>query len=138
MPPDLQGIIITLCVGLGVFLFILVTVILFVWVLPRAPNDDPESKLAGSTTDENLSKLAKVAPKSCLREWWATQKEKMKLTEHDTNFVCAICLDPIAESASIHALKCNHVFHDQCLEEWFLHFHFTCPLCHAAFYDADA
>lgn len=46
----------------------------------------------------------------------------------------AICLEAVSRTQTIHELKCRHVFHDVCLERWFLECHFTCPMCHAVFY----
>lgn len=46
----------------------------------------------------------------------------------------AICLEAVNPSQTIHSLKCHHVFHDRCLEGWFLECHFDCPLCHAVFF----
>lgn len=49
----------------------------------------------------------------------------------------SICLEQINAADSIHVLHCNHAFHDQCLERWFLGSHLTCPLCQRQFYPAQ-
>jgi hypothetical protein len=39
--------------------------------------------------------------------------------------VCSICFDHIQE---IYILKCNHVFHEECIQKW-IHIKNECPLC---------
>ena len=39
---------------------------------------------------------------------------------------CAICLDRLP--ADFYRTTCNHLFHEQCIEQWLTR-HTTCPLC---------
>jgi len=50
-------------------------------------------------------------------------------SEEDNTIVCAICLEVINNRALVRGLECHHVFHQSCLDEWFIHFKNFCPLC---------
>ena len=41
---------------------------------------------------------------------------------------CVICLERYKKNDKIIVLKCNHIFHDECIEEWFIS-RLSCPLC---------
>lgn len=41
-----------------------------------------------------------------------------------------ICLDTIDAEAEIRVLRCSHIFHQRCLDEWFVRWNQYCPLCH--------
>jgi len=41
-----------------------------------------------------------------------------------------ICLEVIEGKALVRALRCHHVFHQECLDGWFGRLHDYCPLCH--------
>lgn len=41
---------------------------------------------------------------------------------------CTICLEYFKNGDDIRKLKCNHIFHENCIEEWFLK-EITCPVC---------
>ena len=60
-------------------------------------------------------------------------KKETKIQKYDSSLLildnsCSICLDNFEEGENIHTLKCNHSFHDKCIEDW-LDTQFTCPLC---------
>lgn len=42
---------------------------------------------------------------------------------------CAICLSKVEEDDEIMELRCDHLFHLNCLEMWLPYRHTTCPLC---------
>ncbi|KAL2864235.1 uncharacterized protein BJX67DRAFT_224649 [Aspergillus lucknowensis] len=42
---------------------------------------------------------------------------------------CPICLDPVRADDLVHSLPCYHIFHDSCLEYWYLYNNNNCPLC---------
>lgn len=43
---------------------------------------------------------------------------------------CAVCLCKMKEREEIRVLKCEHVFHRDCLDTWWVGFNrATCPLC---------
>ncbi|XWS52055.1 hypothetical protein CRYUN_Cryun11dG0034500 [Craigia yunnanensis] len=52
-----------------------------------------------------------------------------KLTSSTPGGDCAICLEGLEEKEVCWVLvKCDHVFHKPCVEEW-LKINFSCPLC---------
>ena len=44
---------------------------------------------------------------------------------------CPICLEILDDTPTI-TLPCGHIYHDQCLLDWFEH-NMTCPICRATF-----
>ncbi|ESN92664.1 hypothetical protein HELRODRAFT_128480, partial [Helobdella robusta] len=45
-----------------------------------------------------------------------------------TDNSCAICMDPFEEGSFVRELHCAHVFHHQCIGEWFKE-NASCPIC---------
>ncbi|KAL3107435.1 hypothetical protein niasHT_014152 [Heterodera trifolii] len=43
--------------------------------------------------------------------------------------VCAICFDQFPLKTFDRPLPCNHIFHNDCIEDWFRSGHKTCPIC---------
>lgn len=58
-------------------------------------------------------------------ETWRSHHEGEEREEVD----CAVCLNNISEGEEIRVLRCEHVFHRDCLNQWVSHRNFTCPLC---------
>ncbi|CAM8911098.1 unnamed protein product [Rhodiola kirilowii] len=52
---------------------------------------------------------------------------------------CAVCLNLFEEEDAVRRLRCCHVFHAECIDEWIEHDHVnvTCPLCRAALAGSD-
>lgn len=50
--------------------------------------------------------------------------------ENECANTCAICLNKINKECR-YITKCNHIFHDNCINKWFSHNHqgHTCPVC---------
>ena len=44
------------------------------------------------------------------------------------NFQCSICFDEFKENELLKQLKCGHIFHKECLSQWFLNQN-NCPYC---------
>ena len=44
------------------------------------------------------------------------------------NFECSICFDLFKENELLKQLKCNHIFHKECLSQWLLNEN-KCPIC---------
>ncbi|OAL01503.1 hypothetical protein IQ06DRAFT_293579 [Phaeosphaeriaceae sp. SRC1lsM3a] len=66
-------------------------------------------------------------------DWIAKQKKQQEKSEtslESSKPLCAICLDVFDEDAQVRDLRCGHVFHTHCLDEWFARFNEYCPLCH--------
>ncbi|XP_054791166.1 RING-H2 finger protein ATL60-like [Prosopis cineraria] len=49
--------------------------------------------------------------------------------EEEEEVDCAVCLSKIGEGDEIRVLRCEHVFHRLCLNQWIGFSNFTCPLC---------
>ncbi|XP_057963049.1 uncharacterized protein LOC131154354 [Malania oleifera] len=45
---------------------------------------------------------------------------------------CAVCLCKIEEGEEIKELRCEHLFHSDCLDRWMGYRNTTCPLCRDA------
>ena len=45
--------------------------------------------------------------------------------------ICSICLDDFKNEEIINKLKCNHIFHRDCLGTWLNDNNDSCPLCRA-------
>ncbi|KAJ8769576.1 hypothetical protein K2173_005179 [Erythroxylum novogranatense] len=42
---------------------------------------------------------------------------------------CAVCLSEFCDGESVRKLRCQHVFHKDCLDKWLQQCLATCPLC---------
>ncbi|KVH96332.1 Zinc finger, RING/FYVE/PHD-type [Cynara cardunculus var. scolymus] len=42
---------------------------------------------------------------------------------------CTVCLSAIGEDEQIKELRCGHLFHQLCLDQWLGFGNMTCPLC---------
>ncbi|CEJ90064.1 hypothetical protein VHEMI05872 [[Torrubiella] hemipterigena] len=42
---------------------------------------------------------------------------------------CAICLETLQNTDTIHQLPCKHLFHSECIISWFSRGRDSCPLC---------
>lgn len=56
-----------------------------------------------------------------------------KLLKMDPNLLahhesCSICLVHFSPQEEVHPLSCGHVFHENCIQEWFKD-RDTCPMC---------
>jgi hypothetical protein len=45
------------------------------------------------------------------------------------NNKCTICMSEFVEDDDISIIKCNHVFHQDCIKEWLLKYSYKCPVC---------
>ncbi|KAL1989760.1 hypothetical protein VTN49DRAFT_6957 [Thermomyces lanuginosus] len=131
-----QTLTVLLGVVLGVATVIVSCFLLTVYLNRRRPSDSVPDK---STSKHRLKKLETVCPTRRLDQWWPTVKDTLNLPDVvDSHFVCVVCLEPVLPEHEIRELKCMHVFHRDCLEKWFLRNHFTCPLCHRVYYNAES
>ena len=46
---------------------------------------------------------------------------------------CAICLNPVRETRAHQPLRCGHLFHSHCIENWKNRGNQTCPVCRKIF-----
>lgn len=42
---------------------------------------------------------------------------------------CSVCLSPFKISQPARRLRCDHLYHSECINEWFMLGHLHCPLC---------
>jgi E3 ubiquitin-protein ligase RHA2 len=42
---------------------------------------------------------------------------------------CSVCLCKIEEGDEIRVLRCNHMYHRECMDKWIAFKNNTCPLC---------
>ena len=42
---------------------------------------------------------------------------------------CSICMTKFADDDDISILKCNHIFHEDCIKEWLKEYNYRCPVC---------
>jgi hypothetical protein len=42
---------------------------------------------------------------------------------------CPICFDDFKEDNIIRQIKCNHIFHQSCIDPWLLNESYKCPVC---------
>jgi hypothetical protein len=54
--------------------------------------------------------------------------KKQKISENLKHNICTICLDNYVEKKYISSLKCDHIFHHECINSWISQ-NSTCPLC---------
>ena len=45
-------------------------------------------------------------------------------TDEETDIICSICLEDNTDIK----LPCSHVYHEECIEQWF-HTSLSCPIC---------
>ena len=50
---------------------------------------------------------------------------------------CAICLNPVRETRQNKPIRCGHLFHSHCIEEWKRRGNQTCPTCRKIFDGAN-
>ncbi|KAF2139892.1 uncharacterized protein K452DRAFT_231304 [Aplosporella prunicola CBS 121167] len=70
------------------------------------------------------------ACKSQIFEKWCSEHESQHPEYKSQHPICTICLETIEDMAHIRNLGCQHVFHQDCLDNWFSRFNEFCPLCH--------
>ncbi|KAL9949306.1 hypothetical protein D7B24_005555 [Verticillium nonalfalfae] len=51
--------------------------------------------------------------------------------------VCVVCLETLEDSDLIRTLPCRHIYHSECITQWFLNKHDTCPLCKVHYVPQD-
>ena len=77
--------------------------------LPNGKETLTEESLAKNTTLDEFSKLD-------------TETKK----KYD---ICSICFDEFKEENIIRKIKCNHLFHKDCVDPWLLKESYKCPVC---------
>lgn len=53
-----------------------------------------------------------------------------KYSEITTNFnSCSICQDEYNKDNIVRQLKCNHIYHKECIDKYLLEYSYKCPIC---------
>ncbi|KAF2637326.1 hypothetical protein P280DRAFT_407141 [Massarina eburnea CBS 473.64] len=109
-------------------LFALVVVVLLVVVclLPRFSRGDRAIKKHQQKRIECLN--SKVKAEQFVD--WAKKEQRSRPGSSFSTVLCVICLEDFTESSQIRGLGCHHVFHQECLDNWFSRWNEYCPLCH--------
>jgi hypothetical protein len=50
-------------------------------------------------------------------------------TDHDTK--CSICMSSMVKNETVILLKCNHIFHNECITQYLKEYNYKCPVCRA-------
>ena len=50
---------------------------------------------------------------------------------------CSICLVEFEENDEIRKLRCDHVFHCECIDPWLLNGKAVCPVCRQGVYEDE-
>ncbi|KAB1206502.1 putative E3 ubiquitin-protein ligase RHA2B [Morella rubra] len=104
-------------------MFIISYVILFATHLKWACNYLLQHSFSNRTQHEMLG--------ICTEEL-STGGYKSNLLESEEEMECAVCLCKIEEDEEIRELRCDHIFHRDCLDRWVGYKHVTCPLCRSS------
>jgi hypothetical protein len=59
------------------------------------------------------------------------------MDDKTNSMVCAICLNPVRETRHNTSLRCGHLFHSHCIENWKSMGKQTCPTCRKIFDGGD-
>ena len=57
--------------------------------------------------------------------------------KNQENASCSICLTDFAERDVIKILRCNHIFHEECIDPWLMDRKAVCPVCRQGVFDDE-
>lgn len=95
---------------------------------PRERPKDAISKQRSTLAERVTRQLEQSSCVCSLSEWEKCYSALPRCTEPS----CCICLSGIVGSSRIRGLGCDHVFHVECIAEWFMQdksLELACPLC---------
>jgi len=52
-----------------------------------------------------------------------------KIEKNDQLDICSICLTNFSVGDTARELKCKHIFHVECVDEWLKNYNHVCPIC---------
>ncbi|KAJ8892706.1 hypothetical protein PR048_005287, partial [Dryococelus australis] len=58
------------------------------------------------------------------------------LLETGKSLQCSVCWDDFSLGESVRKLKCEHIYHENCIVPW-LQLHGTCPICRKSLNDEE-
>ncbi|KAF2751485.1 hypothetical protein M011DRAFT_115587 [Sporormia fimetaria CBS 119925] len=111
----------------SIFAIVLLMILAIAFVLPRLSGRESEASKA-ERTKRRMARLEEHARAQHFGDWSAQQG----LASIGADTVCVICLDEIDLDAQIRPLRCCHIFHQTCLDDWYGRLNEYCPLCHRA------
>ncbi|PVI06750.1 hypothetical protein DM02DRAFT_407436 [Periconia macrospinosa] len=79
--------------------------------------------------DRRLQKLEDHIKAEPFLDWSSKEKQLESKCSFSMD-ICVICLEDFAETSQIRVLGCHHVFHQECVDNWFARWNEYCPLCH--------
>ncbi|OCL11860.1 hypothetical protein AOQ84DRAFT_174016 [Glonium stellatum] len=113
----------------SLFAIILIILLVISFILPRLdPTETAESK--EERRKRRMAKLDKSVKAQNFQDWMSRQSVEHPDLAITRMPLCVICLEEIEDAAQIRGLGCLHVFHQQCLDDWFSRWNEYCPLCH--------
>ncbi len=67
---------------------------------------------------------------SCFSECFKKKENKGYIVDTDKllNHTCIICLSEFKIGQSVKVLDCNHMYHNECINEWYKRKK-VCPIC---------
>jgi len=82
------------------------------WRWCTAQNDRQKNEIKEWVKEQLITKVMKIFDYDC----------------YDNDEQCSICLEIFRDGMKIAKLRCDHLFHTDCINRWF-EVNFTCPLC---------
>jgi len=113
----------------SLFAIILVLLLAVTFLLPRLTKPESESEKA-ERRNKRLARLDACARSQPFVDWAEKQRKDDPEAAVTVNPLCVICLDEVEDTAQIRPLGCRHIFHQECLDDWFARWNEYCPLCH--------
>ncbi|KAK7520421.1 hypothetical protein IWZ03DRAFT_358492 [Phyllosticta citriasiana] len=77
-----------------------------------------------------MMNLERACKTQAFKAWCAKHEEAHPEYKSEIIMTCVICLEQIEDKEKVRALDCNHVFHQNCLDDWYCRWNEFCPLCH--------
>ncbi|KAF2006582.1 hypothetical protein P154DRAFT_529621 [Amniculicola lignicola CBS 123094] len=115
-------------IAIAIILPSLFAIVLVILVAMIAGEESAASK--EERRKKRMAKLNSSAKPQHFVDWAAKLRDEHPDASFAMNPICVICLDQIEDAAQIRGLGCLHVFHQECLDDWFNRFNEFCPLCH--------
>lgn len=125
---------IMLCVGGGIMLVIVSSLVFVIWRVRRQNARFEDAMIAALQEGRATFQVGGFAGGSSSRAI-VTQsviEKRFPIITLDTTEICVVCLEPLSADSQCRQLQCNHVFHAQCILQWWVHRPrqvIECPTC---------
>lgn len=114
----------------GVFIIFLILMALTFNVSNTRPKGNQEQQI------KRWAQLQAAAPERTMRKWCKEHESRTRPGDDEEALVCVICLETMGRKDHIRALRCKHIYHSNCFDQWFSG-HDRCPLCHRSILEED-